>query len=178
MTDPTILSFFGLMRKAGALAIGAEDAFDAARERKLPLLALASDAGPNTASAMANAGDLAQAPLIRLPFTKGELGSALGVGECAALAVLDTGFALALCKKLFLEQETAALTARLEREKKRKAKKLQKKAPARTWDGKTGAAARLAAKRVRTGRTQAAAPTHGQSRGRVSRRHADGKRGK
>ena len=29
-----ILGFLGLMRRAGALAVGAEDAFDAARENK------------------------------------------------------------------------------------------------------------------------------------------------
>lgn len=31
-----ILGFLGLMRRAGALAVGAEDAFDAARQRASP----------------------------------------------------------------------------------------------------------------------------------------------
>ena len=122
MTEET-LGFLGLMRRAGALALGAEDAFDAAREHRARLICLAQDAGKNTRDGLFNALEEGKSALLTLPASKGELGRALGVGECAALAVLDTGFALALCKKLGEESLSAQLSERLDREKKRKIKK-------------------------------------------------------
>ena len=100
-----VLGFLGLMRRAGALAVGAEDAFDVARENKARMLMIASDSAANTVSAMKNAAAQREEgiPLIKLDCTKQELGAALGVKECAALAVLDTGFALALCQKMELD---------------------------------------------------------------------------
>ena len=54
MTEET-LGFLGLMRRAGALALGAEDAFDAAREHRARLICLAQDAGKNTRDGLFNA---------------------------------------------------------------------------------------------------------------------------
>ena len=84
-----VLGFLGLMRRAGALAVGAEDAFDAARENKARVLLMAGDVAKNTVSAMHNAAAQKEAgiPLVKLDCTKRELGAALGVKECAALAV-------------------------------------------------------------------------------------------
>lgn len=161
-----VLGFLGLMRRAGALALGAEDAFDAARTGKARLLCLAKDASRNTADGIRNAQNLRQAPLITLDGEKRQLGQALGCGECAALAILDTGFALSLCKKLELEAEIPALEERLQREKKRKAKKEQKKAPPGTLPpgAKSGAAGRIAAKARRTsGKSPGKQPTKPQS---------------
>lgn len=125
----SVLGFFGLMRRAGALAVGAEDAYDLAREGKARLLLLTEDAAKNTADGIRNAQGEHDIPLLRLNCTKAALGKALGVRECAAAAVLDTGFALALCKKLALPELLPALEARLAREKKRKQKKLSQKSP-------------------------------------------------
>ena len=124
-----VLGFLGLMRRAGALAVGAEDAFDAARENKARVLVMAGDVAKNTVSAMHNAAAQREEgiPLIKLDSTKRELGTAVGVKECAALAVLDTGFALALCQKLEKSDLIPALEERLAREKKRKAKKEARK---------------------------------------------------
>ena len=47
-----LLGFLGLMRRAGALAVGAEDAYDAARMGKARLLCLAQDAARNTRDGM------------------------------------------------------------------------------------------------------------------------------
>lgn len=128
MTDSE-LGFLGLMRKAGALAIGAEDVYDAARMGKARLLLLAEDAAKNTVDGLRNALGEREIPLLRSGESKARLGAAVGVGECAAVAVLDTGFALALCRRLEEEQATEHLRLRLEREKKRKEKKLRKKEP-------------------------------------------------
>ena len=48
--DNNILSFLGLMHKAGSLALGGENAYDAARTHRARLLVLAEDCGPNTAA--------------------------------------------------------------------------------------------------------------------------------
>ena len=181
MTEET-LGFLGLMRRAGALALGAEDAFDAAREHRARLICLAQDAGKNTRDGLFNALEEGKSALLTLPASKGELGRALGVGECAALAVLDTGFALALCKKLGEESLSAQLSERLDREKKRKIKKetrREQSARKQTHNappggaGLSGAAARIAAKGKGRPHPSAAGqrPRRGESTG--SRRRTD-----
>ena len=181
MTEET-LGFLGLMRRAGALALGAEDAFDAAREHRARLICLAQDAGTNTRDGLFNALEEGKSALLTLPASKGELGRALGVGECAALAVLDTGFALALCKKLGEESLSAQLSERLDREKKRKIKKeTRREQSARKQThkappggaGLSGAAARIAAKGKGRPHPSAAGqrPRRGESTG--SRRRTD-----
>ena len=181
MTEDT-LGFLGLMRRAGALALGAEDAFDAAREHRARLICLAQDAGKNTRDGLFNALEEGKTALLTLPASKSELGRALGVGECAALAVLDTGFALALCKKLGEESLSAQLSERLDREKKRKNKKeTRREQSARKHThkappggaGLSGAAARIAAKGKGRPHPSAAGqrPRRGESTG--SRRRTD-----
>lgn len=185
-----VLGFLGLMRRAGALAVGAEDAFDAARENKARVLLMAGDVAKNTVSAMHNAAYQKEEgiPLIKLDCTKRELGSALGVKECAALAVLDTGFALALCKKLEQTELTPALEERLAREKKRKAKKEArkeaKKEPQAPVSARTsGAVRRIAEKKGRPGQgkpgsTGAKRPAEGRNKSpRVQKPRVTGKRG-
>ena len=189
MTDQ-VLGFLGLMRRAGALAVGAEDAFDAARENKARVLLMAGDVAKNTVSAMHNAAYQKEEgiPLIKLDCTKRELGSALGVKECAALAVLDTGFALALCKKLEQTEPIPALEERLAREKKRKAKKEArkeaKKEPQAPVSARTsGAVRRIAEKKGRPGQgkpgyTGAKRPAEGRNKSpRVQKPRVTGKRG-
>lgn len=157
--NDSIFGFLGLMRRAGALAVGAEDAFDMARENKARLLCVAADTAANTVSAMHNAAAQRETliPLVVLDCTKRQLGEAIGVRECAALAVLDTGFALALCQKLPLPELLPPLEARLAREKKRRAKKVARKqeriAPHGPPGGPgAGAVRRISEKRPRPGR--------------------------
>ena len=66
MTEET-LGFLGLMRRAGALALGAEDAFDAAREHRARLICLAQDAGKNTRDGLFNALEEGKSALLTLP---------------------------------------------------------------------------------------------------------------
>ena len=156
-----VLGFLGIMRRAGALAVGAEDAFDMARENKARILMTASDSAANTVSAMKNAAAQREEgiPLVKLDCTKRELGSALGVKECAALAVLDTGFALALCQKMELSDLIRQMEERLAREKKRKAKKEAKKEPQAPAGARTsGAVRRIAEKKGRPGQGKPGSP--------------------
>lgn len=173
-----LLGFLGLMRRAGALALGAEDAFDAARMGKARLLCLAQDAARNTRDGMKNAAAQHQPemPLLELDADKALLGKALGCGQCAAFALLDTGFALSFCKKLGREDCLPALEERLAREKKRKAKKEAQKKPAASLPpgAKSGAAGRIAAKKGRASeRIAGLSPAKGRGgpkSGRASRR--------
>lgn len=164
-----LLGFLGLMRRAGALALGAEDAFDAARMGKARLLCLAQDAARNTRDGMKNAAAQREpeTPLLELDADKALLGKALGCGQCAAFALLDTGFALSFCKKLGREDCLPALEERLAREKKRKAKKEAQKKPAPSLPpgAKSGAAGRIAAKGRRRASEPVAGPAPAKGRG-------------
>ena len=66
-------------------------------------------------------------PVLTLPYTKQQLGQALGQGECAAMAVTDTGFARSLCEKLGQARLAEQMQARLIREKRRRQKKILRK---------------------------------------------------
>ncbi|MBQ9534728.1 MAG: ribosomal L7Ae/L30e/S12e/Gadd45 family protein [Clostridia bacterium] len=103
------LSFLGLMYRAGSLAIGADKSYDAARRGKIKLLMLASDAAKNTVSGAKNALREKDVPLVTLPYTKAELGDALGKGECSALAILDFGFAISFCERMGFAPESETL---------------------------------------------------------------------
>jgi ribosomal protein L7Ae-like RNA K-turn-binding protein len=118
-----ILSFLGLMKKARALAIGAESAALMTELGTVRLLVLPKDAAKNSASAIRRASEEWEVPLLELDAEKSQLGEALGQKECAALGITDTGFALALCQKVQNTELAEQLTLRLEREKKRMAKK-------------------------------------------------------
>ena len=118
-----ILSFIGIMKKASALAIGAENAAMCTELGSVRLLLLPSDAAKNTVSWIRRTAEEWETPLMVLDYTKVQLGEALGQKECAALGITDTGFALSLCQKANNTELTQQLAQRLEREKKRLAKK-------------------------------------------------------
>lgn len=91
------LGLLGLARKAGKLEIGEEPVGAACRGHKARLVLLASDAAENTADrARRVAGPV---NVVSVPFSKEELGAALGRKTCAVLAVTDGGFAKAFLQK-------------------------------------------------------------------------------
>lgn len=124
MEKSEILTLLGLMRRSGHLAVGADDAAESCARGRARLLLLPDDAAGNTVRWMESAGQQKEVPVLRPGFDKQALGEALGVGNCSAAAVCDTGFAIALSRKLEMEELTARLEEKLEREKRRKAKKL------------------------------------------------------
>ena len=94
------LGLLGLMRRAGAVQIGEDKAFDAIPDGKVRLLLLSTDASDRSrrrAEAMTNGRRF---QLIETHYTREALGQALGVGSCAVAAVTDLGFANALMKEL------------------------------------------------------------------------------
>ena len=114
------LTLLGLMKKAGALEIGAENAYGAVLEKKARLLITASDASPHVLRQMERAACETGVKYLNLKSTKAETGAALGQKECAAAALTDTGFARAFCEKLGQTQLSDFFSGK---EKKAKAKR-------------------------------------------------------
>ena len=94
------LSFLGLTERAGRLVTGEESCGMAARARKAKVILLASDAGRSTCVRGENYAETGSCPLARLPYTRDELGAALGRGAVSMAAVTDTGMASAFMDKL------------------------------------------------------------------------------
>ena len=118
------LDFLSLARKAGCAELGEEPAGAAARAGKAYVLLAACDCGDHTwrrAKSFA-AGTDQQA--IRVPFTKDEMGMAIGRSSLAIAAITDVSMALALVKALpdqeKLAESITVLTQKAERQKQRK----------------------------------------------------------
>ena len=95
-----ILSFIGLMKKAGALVSGEENCGKTCRAKKAVYIYLASDSSENCRKKAASFAGTGNVPLRELPFTKSELAITLNTGECALICCTDNGFSSALEKKL------------------------------------------------------------------------------
>ena len=94
------LSMTGLALRAGRLETGEDAAGDACREKRCRLLLTASDAADNALGKAERFAELGQCLLLPSPWSKADLGAALGRGTCAMAAVTDLGLALAIAEKL------------------------------------------------------------------------------
>jgi len=95
-----LLGLIGLCRRAGMLQSGEEPAEAACRAKDARLLLLASDAADNTARRVVHFSEEGDCLSLRIPFTKTELGHAVGRTSCAIAAVTDIGFASAMARRL------------------------------------------------------------------------------
>lgn len=95
-----ILALLGLAKKAGRMEIGEEPVGAACRSRRAKVVLLASDAAANTARRAAHFGEAGRVLWLALPFSKAELGFAVGRASCAMVAVTDAGLAASLVQKL------------------------------------------------------------------------------
>ena len=98
--DNNILNMFGLALRAGRLEVGEEPVGAVCRARDCRLIIVARDAADNTFRRVRHFADAGQCLWISVPFTKDELGSAVGRTSCAMLALTDIGFAESIVKKL------------------------------------------------------------------------------
>lgn len=98
------LSFLGLAKKAGRVESGDESVNIVARSGKAKLILTAADAGRSTQIRADNSAQFAKCPVASLPFTKEELGAALGRDTVGVAAVTDIGFAHTLIEKLQAEK--------------------------------------------------------------------------
>ena len=123
------LNYLALARKAGTAELGEEPVAAASRTGKAYAILVASDAGDHTwrrAKAFA-AGTEQQA--VKVPYTKDEMGMAIGRQALAIAAITDCALALALVQALPEQEKYAAAIAALT-EKTQKLKKRQQEAKA------------------------------------------------
>lgn len=127
--DNKALNYLSLARKAGRAELGEEPVGDVSRTGKAYVIAVASDASDHTwRRAKAYAAGTEQ-QCIRLPFTKDELGQAVGRESLAIAAITDAPLALALLQSL-PEPEKYRSAIQVLEEKSRKLKKRQQEAKA------------------------------------------------
>lgn len=100
MDNKRILSLLGLALRGGNLAVGEEPVEAAARAKDARLLLLAADAAAGTCRRAERFALTGQCLWLRTPFTKEELGLALGRASVALAAVTDTGLAGAVVRRL------------------------------------------------------------------------------
>lgn len=94
------LGLLSISRKGGNLTVGEEQVGAVARAGRARLLLVASDASDHTVRrARSFVAGTAQ-PMLLLPFSKDELGQALGVASCAIAAITDVRLAQAFVKAL------------------------------------------------------------------------------
>ncbi len=99
-TQRKALLLLGLARKARKLEIGEEPCGIACRSGKAKLLLIAHDAGDHTFRRARSYCRAGKPPYLCVPFTKDELGDALGCNACALCAILDAPFAKAFLEDL------------------------------------------------------------------------------
>lgn len=100
MDGRRVLSLLGLALRGGNLAVGEEPVEAAARARDARVILLAADAAAGTCRRAEHFAQAGQCLWLRIPFTKEELGTALGRASVAMAAVTDTGLANAVLHRL------------------------------------------------------------------------------
>ena len=100
MDNSNILNMLGLALRAKRLEVGEEPVGAVCRARDCRLIIVARDAADNTFRRVRHFADAGQCLWISVPFTKEELGFAVGRTSCAMLGVTDIGFAESIAKKL------------------------------------------------------------------------------
>ncbi len=126
------LGYLGLARRGGNIAIGEEPVGAVCRAGHARLLILAKDAADNTVRRAASFAASGKPPVLKVPFTKEELGDALGCNACAMAALIDVALALAFVKALPEQEKHAALLETLSKQvervvKRRKEEKAHRK---------------------------------------------------
>ena len=107
-----ILHMVGLALKAGRLEVGEEPVGAACRARDCRLILVARDAADNSFRRVKHFADAGQCLWVSVPYTKEELGEAVGRTACAMAAVTDIGIAEAIGQKLAaVDPEKYSLTA-------------------------------------------------------------------
>ena len=117
------LNYLALARKGGRAELGEEPVGGAARSGKAYVILVASDASDHTwRRAKAYAAGTDQ-QCVRLPYTKDEMGFAIGRQELAIAAITDVALALALVQSLPNPEKHAEAVEHLADKAKRQAQR-------------------------------------------------------
>jgi ribosomal protein L7Ae-like RNA K-turn-binding protein len=131
------LNYLALGRKAGLIELGEEPVGAAARAQKARLVLVAQDAGDHTwrraKSFVAGTNQLC----LKVPYTKDELGMAIGRTSLAIAAFTDPAMALAFVKALPQPEKYSEELASLE-ERTRRVQQRQKEAKAHVKNRQMG----------------------------------------
>ncbi len=93
-----VLGMIGLARRAGRIECGGEQTIAAVRTGKAKLVVIADDISQNSRKAITDCCRHYGVKYITYSV-KDELGKAVGRSWCAAAAIMDPGFADAICKR-------------------------------------------------------------------------------
>lgn len=117
------LNYLALARKAGFAELGEEPVGGAARAGKAYAILVAKDASDHTWRRSLSFAAGTEQQCIRLPYTKDEMGLAIGRTSLAVAAITDVALALALVSSLPQPpaQAVEVLSAKAQKAKKRKA---------------------------------------------------------
>ena len=105
------LGYLGLARRGGNLQVGDELVRAAVRAGKARMLVLSADAGAHTLRRARNLSQTCDVPLFVSPWTKEDIGNAVGKGTCAMAAFTEPRLALACLKALEQPPDEALLEA-------------------------------------------------------------------
>lgn len=110
------LHLLGIARKAGRTEVGEEPVAAAARSGHARLILVAADAAENSVRRAAHFAESGKTPWLHSPFTKAELGRAVGRASCAMMAITDFGLASAVAGRLAAldPERCGAVSAELE----------------------------------------------------------------
>ena len=112
-------NYLSLARKAGRVELGEEPVGAAARAQHARLVVVAGDAGDHTWRRAKSFVSGTDQPCVRVPFTKDELGQAVGRTSLALAAITDPALALAFLKALDDPKQYADALQSLEKRTKR-----------------------------------------------------------
>ena len=113
------LNYMALARKAGLIELGEEPAGAAARGQHARLIVVASDASDHTWRRAKSFVAGTDQQCIKVPFTKDQLGLAVGRTSLALAAFTDPAMALAFVKALGQPEQHKAVLESLEQRTKR-----------------------------------------------------------
>ena len=120
-----VLNYLSLARKAGLAELGEEPVGAISRNGKAYLIAVAADASDHTWRRAKSYCAGTEQQCVRFPFSKDEMGMAIGRQELAIAAITDPAMALAMVEALGQPEKNKAaievLSAKAERAKKRQA---------------------------------------------------------
>ena len=123
------LNYLALARKAGLAELGEEPVGGAARAGKAYVILVASDASDHTWRRAKSFAAGTEQQCVRLPWTKDEVGAAIGRDALAIGAITDVSLALALVQAL-PQNESNLPALEVLTKKAEKAKKRQQEAKA------------------------------------------------
>ena len=109
------LNYLSLGRKAGRIELGEEPVGSAARAHKARLILVAEDAGDHTWRRAKSFVAGTEQICMKVPFTKDQLGQAIGRTSLAIAAFTDPAMALAFVKALGNPQKYAEELASLDK---------------------------------------------------------------